>query len=257
MRIANVAVNGMRNYASKLLDWLQDRRPDIVTLQKTGRKEDFPTNALREIGYESKCLDWRSQSDPGIAILSHCDLPQPEVCVCELPGAKQRESRFLTVNIGGLWVSSVYAPYDPEGSKRKREAIDQRVRWLNRLRRHVQEMGYNLRDSVLCGDFNVKFGADGPRLGLYGQRDENAARELLELDPGFVDVYRKVHPDPKLAPGYTRGYSKEHPQGTSRLHLVLASKSLAQGLQDACLDIDSRPRADAPPLLVNLHGVRV
>ena len=127
MKIANVAIRSMENDGSKVLDWLQDRRPDIVTLQKIGWERDFPTNALRKIGYESRLLGKRSLSDLGVAILSHRNLPQPEVRVSQLPGPKQEEeSRFLTVNIGGLCVSSVYAPFNPEGLKRKQEVIDRR-----------------------------------------------------------------------------------------------------------------------------------
>ena len=71
----------------------------------------------------------------------------------------------MTVNIGGLWVSSVYAPYS-EGLPPK-AAIKRRVAWLDRLRDHVLDVGYHDRDSVLCGDFNVKVRADGPPKGDY------------------------------------------------------------------------------------------
>ena len=47
---------------------------------------------------------------------------------------------------------------------------------------------------------------------------------------------------------------KKYPNGTSRLYLVLASKSLAQYCRDVCLDLDSRPRKDARPLVVDLDG---
>ena len=170
-------------------------------------------------------------------------------------GVKQEaESRSLTVKLGGLWVSSVYAPYNPDGLESKQEVIDRRVQWLNRLRDHVHQEGYARRDSVLCGDFNVKFRADGPRNGLYGQDDEDALQALLDL--GFVDLYRKAHPDPEKERGCTRGYGL-NPQGTARLHLILASTSLARRLRSACVAVDSRPRPreDAPPLVVDFYGV--
>jgi len=243
MRIANVALHSMKKDGARVLDWLRDRRPDIVTLQKVGSDDHFPTKDLREIGYESRFLGRRSPSDLGVAVLSHRNLPHPDVSVCQLPGAKQEESRFLTVNIGGLWVSAIYAPYGPT------------VEWLNRLRDHVYSERYERRNSVICGDFNVKFRADGPRGTGYSQAEEDALAELMSL--GFVDLYRAAHPDPKHAPGRTRGYSENFPEGTSRLHLILASESLARCLQDARLDVRSRPRRDAPPLVVDLDGVRM
>ena len=160
MRIANVAVGGTKKYGPygpRLLDWLRDSRsdrPDIVTLQKVGPCQDLPEESLGDLGYESWPL-WRTdESDLGVAVLSQRrrSRSQPKVLCCELPGGQQRESRFLTVEVGDLWVSSVYAPYGPKhGPKKlgKKEAIERRVEWLNRLRRHVHEKGYADRLSLV------------------------------------------------------------------------------------------------------------
>ena len=161
----------------------------------------------------------------------------------------------MTVSIGDLWVSSVYVPFDEHGLKRKESAIERRVAWLNRLRDHVYNEGYHGRDSVLCGDFNVKFKADSPRrTGFYSQLEQDALEELL--NPGFVDLYRFLHSDPDEERGYTFGFHKNR-KGTSRLHLALASRSLAPRLRDAWVDVDSRPRKEAAPLIVDLVAVRV
>lgn len=263
-RIANVALDGMKNDADRVFEWLRaihpDERPDIVTIQKTGRKDLFPRSDLREIGYES-CCPGGPRRYLGVAILSHCGLPSPEVVDCGLPHAAEGESRFLTVSIGGLWVSSVYVPYGPK-EPGPEQAIARRVEWLNRLRGHVCSKGHNRRHSVLCGDFNVKFKADGrcdgPRRDpLFTAREQVALEALLDL--GFVDLYRTTHPNTTEKPGRTRGYSKKHSEGTSRLHLMLASHSLARHPRDIWLDPDASrwPRRDAPPLVVDLEGLEV
>ena len=116
MKIANVALRGMNEYGTKVRDWLEDRRPDIVTLQKTGLKKEFPKEALRDVGYESRFVGNRSGQYPtGVAVLSHRDLGRPKVLYRGLPDDGNTESDFLTVDIGSLWVSSVYVPYDPKG----------------------------------------------------------------------------------------------------------------------------------------------
>ena len=251
--IANLSVNGMKTHGFKIRGWLEKKHPDIVTLQKIGSEKDFPT--FREIGYESKCLYRRSHSDLGVAILICCNLPKPEVRFCKLSCTQQPELRFLTVSIGDLWVSSVYAPYDELGLNRKKLAIQRRVAWLNRLRDHLYNEGYDRRDSVLCGDFNVKFAADGSRgSGFYNQAVEDVLQEFLRSE--FVDLYRRVRPCPKEDPGYTYGFHRNR-NGTSRLHLALASKSSAHRLSDAWVDVESRPRKEAAPLIVDLHTVRV
>ena len=254
MKIANVVLDGSKNYGPKLCAWLQNRRPDIVTLQKIG--SNFPTIE----DYECKCID---SPDPylGVAVLGHRELGKKlEVGVCDLPDAEEGSrfltARFLTVNIGDLWVSSVYAPYGPKSWGRR--AITQRVKWLNHLRNHVCDKGYVGRDSVLCGDFNVKTKSDGPPKGeLYSENEQDALEELLGC--GFVDVYRTMYPDHTIRPGCTRGYSETRREGESRLHLILASNSLMQRMQSVCVDVDSRPwpRKDAPPLVAEFDNVGV
>ena len=73
--------------------------PAIVTLQKIGPEEHFPSRRLRDIGYEIEALPWRCKSDPGVPILTHRDLGKQEVCVRQLPGAGSDESPFLTVRV--------------------------------------------------------------------------------------------------------------------------------------------------------------
>ena len=243
MKIANVAAGefNCRPDWYRLGDWLKRHRPDIVTLQKIWRKEDFPTSELRNIGYTSKLLGKRNRSDLGVAILSCNSLPPPEM----VPVPNQDvESRFLTVRIGKLWVSSVYAPFGPTN--------EHRVAWLNRLRDHVRDRGYYSRDGLLCGDFNVM--ADGPPWNTgYSKFEWRVLDDLLSL--GFCDLYRKAHPCVTENPGWTRGYSEEDcTKGSNRLHLILASKSLTPHLQSACVEVESKPwpRKDAPPLVVDL-----
>lgn len=256
MKIANVAVGnvGCKPNWSGLCEWLKRRRPDIATLQKIGSTEPFPTEAFRKIDYESRFLD-HNRNYLGVAILaqrdflSRRDVPSPKARDCELPGDDRNESRFLTVSIGNLRVSSIYAPYGP-ASFGKRGAIERRIAWLNRLRDHVCSEGHDRW--VLCGDFNVK--ADGPPWGRYYSQDEkDALEELLRL--GFVDVYRRAHPCAAKRRGWTRGYTEKNPtKGDARLHLILASKSLAQSLRGAYVDVEAkpRPRKDAPPLIVDM-----
>ena len=244
MKIANVALSSMKTNGPNVLCWLQETRPDLVTLQKTGLAKDFPTRALWRIGYRSVFLGRRSASDLGVGILSKSNRPNPELHVCRLRGVEQAESRFLTIDIGNLRVASLYAPYPPP--------ISRTVDWLHRLRDHIRAERLGVRESLLCGDFNVH--ADGPSMNGQGRK---ALGEILRL--GYADLYREEHTDPHERPGYTRGYSQQCPNGTSRLHLILASKGLARRLQSAYVDVKSRPwpRKDAPPLVVELEATDV
>ncbi len=251
MKIATLSIHTMRTRWSYLRNWLLKQRPDIVALQKIGAAKDFPTESLRGIGYESVFLGRVSASDLGVALLSRCHLRRPELFADRLPDSQGEEARFLAVDIGRLRIASVYAPYG--GGQKPDAAIAQRVAWLNRLRDHVGSADYASRDCLLCGDFNVIVRADGPpRQPWYSVREQSTLERLL--DQGFIDLYREAHPDPKQARGFTFGF-RWSAEGTSRLHLALASESLARRLSKAWVDTEARPRKEAAPLMVEFRGM--
>ena len=246
MKIGNVVLGNSKVEPDwrRLHDWLKRRCPDIVSLQKIGPGEPSLEESLREIGYEG-CFIHHSRYDRGVGVLANRDFlsrrdsPAPRVRDCELPGTEKNESRFLSVSIGDVSVSSIYAPY----CKR----IGPTVNWLNHLRNHVNERAYARQDCLLCGDFNVRAIDDTSKGKLKG-----ALVKLKHL--GFVDLYRTAHCNRIEMPGYTRGCGQGKP---SRLHLILASESLAWRLQSACMESEPSlwPRKDAPPLVVNLDDV--
>ena len=71
MKITNVAVGnvGCKPNWSRLSNWLKRCRPDIVTLQKIGSAEPFPTEVFCKIDYESWFLD-HNQNYLGVAVLA-------------------------------------------------------------------------------------------------------------------------------------------------------------------------------------------
>ena len=249
MRIATSSVRSIRKRLPAVLHWLAARKPDIVALQKISVSETaFPTRALEEIGYRSAAFGPTRRWDYGVAVLSRRELPKPEVRFRGLPDPEANEARLLTVDIGDVRFSSVYAPYGNPRKYGNEKAIDTRVAWLRSLRTHVREEGYAQRPSLLCGDFNVV--PDGPptRGGAYSKREQHELARLCEL--GFSDLYRRAHPDGK--DGFNFGF-RWLDEGTSRLHLVLGSKSMADRLRDAWVDLDYR--TEAAPVIVDLDGV--
>ena len=251
VKIANVVLGhiNVKPDWTELCSWLKRRCPDIVTLQKIGPGEPCHEEELRAVGYEGWHLH-HNENYLGVAVLarheflSRYDLSPPEVLERELPGDDRNESRFLTVSIGDLSVSSIYVPYP-------RSKIGPTADWLSLLREHVDKRAYACRSSVLCGDFNV------PSVDTSSGMLNRALGDLKNL--GFCDLYRAKYGNSTEERGHTRGYSKKCPNGTSRLHLILASKSLTQRLRSASVDVNSRPwpRKDAPPLVVELNGVIV
>ena len=249
MRIATSSVRSIRKRLPAVLRWLAGRKPDIVALQKISAPEAaFPTRVLEEIGYYSVAFGPTCRTDYGVAVLSRRELPKPEVRFRGLACPEASGARLLTVDIGKIRFSSIYAPFGNPRKYGNEQAIERRVAWLRCLRTHVREQGYAGRQSLLCGDFNVI--PEGPprRGGAYSQREQNELARLCEL--GFVDLYRRAHPGGKA--GFNFGF-RFATEGTSRLHLVLGSARLANCLRDAWVDLDYR--TEAAPVVVELDGV--
>lgn len=249
MRIATSSVRSIRRRLPSVLCWLEERKPDIVALQKISAPEsEFPALALEGIGYHSAAFGPICRTDYGVAVLSRRELPEPVVRFRGLPCPEANGARLLTVDIGRIRFSSIYAPYGNPGKYGNEQAIERRVAWLRCLRTHVREQGYAGRQSLLCGDFNVI--PDGPpRSGsAYSEREQHELARLCEL--GFVDLYRWAHPGEEA--GFNFGF-KFSEEGTSRLHLILGSESLTGRLRDAWVDMDYR--TEAAPVVVDLDGV--
>ena len=243
-------INGCRkgsDHLRNLLGWLDKERPGVIALQKTlVREDDFPEEELGNHGYRVVSFGTGERWDWGVAILIRDDLPPARGVVKGLHCPGVTGSRFLALDIGSLRVASIYAPYGPITGRPMR-----RIEWLQRLREHLYEKGYAGRDSLLCGDFNVKTKSDGPPKGsAYTEREQDELEKLLKL--GFSDLYDQYRRDHSNVPeGFTFGFTKENPRtGSSRLHLAIASKGLAERLVCASVDIEADIRKEARPLVV-------
>ena len=250
MRIATWSVWGIEARLPLVRCWLRARRPDVVALQKTFvSDDDFPADELAELGYRSVSYGiTESRGDFGVAILSRDDCPEPTEAVRGLDCPEVSGARFLSVRIGSRYVASLYAPY--LGKLKKVEAIRRRIVWLQRLRGHIER--YAGPDSLLCGDFNVK--ADGlpkPNRGRYSEDERTELKRFCDL--GFIDLYRRAHPEVDEAVDFNSGFKKVKKNGTSRLHLVLA-RGLGARRPKAWVDRDYR--MEAAPVIVDLPGVR-
>ena len=70
MKIATFNINSIRNRLPRLLEWLDEAKPDVVCLQELRvYHEEFPVDAIRDAGYGAL---WQGQKPRynGVAILA-------------------------------------------------------------------------------------------------------------------------------------------------------------------------------------------
>lgn len=260
VRIATWCVGGINSRSKYLCHWLRRREPDVVALQKTFAATDrFPEKVLRQEGYESVFYsrDGEFRNGWGVAVLSRLNRLKPEILQKGLPGREDCGARFLTVKIGDLEFSSVYAPYGNPGKNGFDGALELKITWLKRMREHLGKRPTCSGRCILAGDFNVV--SDGEphekKLG-HTTAERNELDRILGL--GFVDLYRCRHPD--CQEGWNYGFDIHKPVAT-RLHRILGTGAVANQVHEAWVDLDYRDEipelqgckwAQAAPLIVDL-----
>ena len=166
-----------------------------MALQKVNVPDwEFPTDAFADAGYytESHCCrrGHRGGRDYGVAILSW---EKPRILEEGLPGQDEAGPRLLTVEVGGLEFSSVYAPAG------KSQEIQPNIEWFESLIGHLKATRLRSKQRILCGDFNVvpqwRFGPKGPlkRSPTYHEDVQERFNALLEAG-GLVDLYSDPPP---------------------------------------------------------------
>jgi exodeoxyribonuclease III len=108
MRIATYNINGIKARLPRLLEWLDETRPDIACLQEIKTQDEgFPASEFEQLGYGAI---WHGQkSFNGVAILARD--AQPVEMQRGLPGDPEDEqSRYLEADVHGVRIASIYLP---------------------------------------------------------------------------------------------------------------------------------------------------
>jgi exodeoxyribonuclease-3 len=242
MKIASWNVNSIRVRQERLLAWLADRAPDVLCLQEIKALEaQFPSAAFRELGYESAVFGQKTYN--GVAILSR--LPMTDVARGFVGEGTSPaiEARLLAATVGGLRIHSVYVP---NGRTIDSESYAHKLRWLGRLRDHVERLDRTL-PILLCGDFNVApderdlynpaaFGQDV----IFHHDVREAYARLVER--GLVDTFRLF--EQQQEPGHFSWWDYRmlaFPKNRGlRIDLILASADLVPRISAAGIDREAR-----------------
>lgn len=242
MRVATWCIDGINSKLRYLRHWLDDRKPDVVALQKTFAATDrFPEDALRQAGYESVAYsrDGEFRNGWGVAVLVRETLPKPKVLQMGLPSQQDRGARFVTVAVGDLEFSSVYAVYGNPAVNRFEGALERKIEWMKQLREHLGERSNLSRRCILAGDFNVvSEGPALPRTLNYTSGERNAFRDVLRL--GLFDLYDlHRHRHREIETGFNYGFDTRQP-ATARLHRILGPEVIKDQLRNAWVDLEYR-----------------
>ena len=197
MRIISINLNGIRSACSKqLLPWLQQQIADIVCMQELkAQAADMTADMLALTGYHGYFHYAEKKGYSGVGI--YCR-QKPKTVVEGLGIAEfDCEGRYLEAQFGKLSVISLYLPSGSSGEER--QAI--KFKFMAAFMPHLRDLYCSGREILLCGDWNIahtekdlkNWRGNKKNSGFLPQ--ERAWLSELFDQVGFVDVFRKLHPE--------------------------------------------------------------
>jgi exodeoxyribonuclease-3 len=239
MKIATWNVNSMNVRLPHVLEWLGNHEPDVLVLQEIKQlTENFPAEALEEIGYRSVASGQKTYN--GVAVVSKTPPADP---VTDFPGFEDPQRRVLAATIDGVRVVNLYVPNGSEvGSKKYKYKLN----WLAALRGFLEAELAQHENLVVLGDFNIAPADvdvyDPEKWGdaiLCSPLERQALGKLFDL--GLTDVFRQFEqPEGTFSWWDYRAAGFRRNAGL-RIDLILASNSLT-GCCTASY-VDKEPRA--------------
>lgn len=245
MKIATFNVNGINGRLPRLLEWLEESRPDAACLQELkAPDEKFPIGAIEKAGYGAV---WQGQSRwNGVAILARG--AEPVETRRGLPGdAADEQARYIEAAVNGVLIGCLYLP---NGNPVPGPKFDYKLRWLERLAGHAADLLAAGCPVVLAGDYNViPTDADVYKPerwiddALFQPEARAAYRRLL--DAGWTDAIRHLHPDETIYTFWDYWRNAWARDAGIRIDHLLLSPDLEGRLAAAGVDRDVRGREGA------------
>ncbi len=254
MRIATWNVNSLNARLSRVEEWIEYARPDVLCMQETKVADTaFPAMAFSALGYESA-----SHGDGrwnGVAIVSRVGLDD----VVQGFGSEVDEqgSRLVAATCGGFRVHSVYVP---NGRVVGSEHYEAKLAWVEQVRAYLADRCAPTDPVAVCGDFNIAPDDRDiyDRVALEGsthitEPERQALRDLE--DWGLVDAFRLLYDQGDLFTWWDYRAGNFHKHLGMRIDLLLLSRPLADRTTYALVDRNARKGkqpSDHAPVFVDI-----
>ena len=197
MRIISLNLNGIRSAFRKgLQPWLAEQNADIVCVQELkAQAADMAPEMLAMPGYHGYFHYSEKKGYSGVGIYCR-EKPQAVVEGLGIPEF-DCEGRYIEAQFRQFSVISVYLPSG--SSSEERQEI--KYKFMAAFLPHLMQLRDSGREVIICGDWNIAHKEidlknwRGNRKNSGFLPEERAWLTQVFDEVGFVDVFRKLHPE--------------------------------------------------------------
>ncbi len=252
MQIITLNLNGVRAAARKgFFQWLSTRRANIICVQELKAQiTDLTDEILAPRGYHGyfHCAEKKGYSGVGIYSQLKPDRITEGIGIAEI----DQEGRYLCADFDGLSVISLYLPSGSSGDHRQASKFF----FLEKFFPLLETLANDKRDIILCGDWNIAHKEIDLKNWRANQKNsgflpEERAWLTNVLDKvGFVDVFRRLNPEPGQYTWWSnRGQAWANNVGW-RIDYQIATPNIADKATDASIYKTER-FSDHSPLIID------
>lgn len=197
LKIVSANLNGIRSAAKKgFFDWMSKENAHFVCVQELkAQAADMTAEFLAPHGYRGHFHYAEKKGYSGVGIYSKFEPDAVQVGFGV--GEFDAEGRYVQCDFGKLSVISVYCPSGSSSEERQQA----KFRFMEVFLPHLQKLRDCGQEVVLCGDWNIAHKEIDLKNWKSNQKnsgflpEERAWMTQVFDDVGWVDVYRRIHPD--------------------------------------------------------------
>lgn len=202
MKIISLNLNGIRSASNKgLYPWLKTEQADVICMQEIkAQAADLSAEMLNPDGYYGyfHYADKKGYSGVGIYSKQPADKVITGLGIADIDAeGRYLECQYESVYQKPLSIISLYLPSGSSGEERQAFKFSVMARFLP----HLQSLIKSGREVIICGDWNIAH-QEADLKNYKGNKknsgflpEERAWLTELFSQVGWVDVYRKLHPN--------------------------------------------------------------
>lgn len=198
LKVISANLNGIRSAARKgFFNWLREQQADVICLQELkAQAAEIQDAIFYPDGYHAHFHYAEKKGYSGVGIYSR---HQPKEVITGLGfETADQEGRYVAINLGPLWVASLYLPSGTSGEERQSVKFD----FLDRYALLLEKAKQSNQEMIIAGDWNIAHKAIDLKNWRGNQKnsgflpEERAWMDKLFGEMTFVDAFREINQEP-------------------------------------------------------------